>query len=197
MKKNMDKRERILEATLQLVQQEGFYHLNMKKVSVASEVAAGTIYLYFKGKEEIITELYRYVMQLYMTAVLAGQQTETDPVLKIKRMLREYLQFFMGRPDCFSFAQQYLLSPFRFKDTAMQVTILAPLLDFITQAQAQGIVKDLPMEMLLALAIEPLNGMLNAWRGGTGITDLHRPERQQQLLAACWASIAGPAAAGS
>ncbi|RZK61684.1 MAG: TetR/AcrR family transcriptional regulator [Hymenobacter sp.] len=190
----MDKRERILEATLHLVQQQGFYHLNMKKVAAAAGVAAGTIYLYFKGKEELIIDLYRHVLQRYLTAVLAAQQAEADPVEKIQGMLRAYLRFFLAHPACFSFTQQFLLSPFSFKDQEMQLKLMASLLVFTAQARAQGLVKDLPTELLLSLATDPLNGMLGKWR--LGLTDLQRPERQQQLLAAYWASIAGPAATG-
>ena len=68
----MDKRELILEATLKLILQGGFYHLNMKKVAQESGVAAGTIYLYFASKEQLIVDLYRAVVQRYLAAVMSG-----------------------------------------------------------------------------------------------------------------------------
>ena len=95
----MDKREVILEATLQLVLQEGFYHLNMKKVAAAAGVAAGTIYLYFAGKEELIIELYRYVTQLYLATVMESPESDQDLARKIQDMMRRFLVFFLQRPD--------------------------------------------------------------------------------------------------
>ena len=187
----MDKRELILEATLQLVLQEGFYHLNMKKVSTAAGVAAGTIYLYFPSKEDLIIQLYRYVMQLYLGAVMEAQEDDHNLTLKIQGMTRRFLLFFLQRPDCFSFLQQFRASPFIFKGKEAQTVLLEPLFALVEKARAAGIVKDLPTELLLALVVGPIHEMMAMWQ--TGTLDLRKTELQEQILAACWASVVGTA----
>ncbi|GKT26967.1 hypothetical protein ADUPG1_004725, partial [Aduncisulcus paluster] len=55
-----DKRQLVLDATLELIMESGVQAASMSKVSKRSGVAVGTIYHYFSSKEAIITELYRY-----------------------------------------------------------------------------------------------------------------------------------------
>lgn len=188
----MDKRELILEATLQLVLQEGFYHLNMKKVAKGAGVAAGTIYLYFSSKEQLITELFRYVLGLFLHAVMAVAVADTDPAATIQRMMRRFLEFYLQRPDCFSFFQQYRTTPFIFKDNEEVASLVEPLLGWVEQARQAGILKNLPAHMLLGLVLGPINEMVHAWQ--VGVLDLPQPAVQAQLLQACWENIAGPAA---
>lgn len=190
----MDKREIILEATLQLVLQEGFYHLNMKKVARAAHVAAGTIYLYFASKEELIIELYRYVTRLYLAAVLEVQEGEQDLTLKIQRMMRRFLEFFLYRPDCFSYLQQFRTSPFAFKDKEAHAMLLEPLFTLVEKARAARIVKSLPNELLLALVVGPVHEAVMMWQAGT--VNLVDKELQEQLLLACWENVASPPVVG-
>jgi TetR/AcrR family transcriptional regulator len=59
-RKQREKQERyraILEAAEEIIQTEGLNSLNMDMVAKKTELAKGTLYLYFKSKEEIIASL--------------------------------------------------------------------------------------------------------------------------------------------
>lgn len=188
----MDKRELILEATLQLVLQEGFYHLNMKKVAKAAQVAAGTIYLYFASKEALIMELYRYVMHLYLAAI-SDASAEQDVVARLQNMTRKYLQFFLQRPDCFSFLRQFRFSPFAFKDKETHMALLEPIYAKMELARGHDILRQLPTSVLFSLLLGPIYEAMTMWQAGE--LDLQETAVQEQLLAACWGSILSPAVA--
>lgn len=51
------RKELILEASVRLMQAHGVHHLNIDAVAKETSLAKGTIYLYFKSKEEIIATL--------------------------------------------------------------------------------------------------------------------------------------------
>ncbi len=72
----MDKKQAILKSVLKLVNREGFYHLNMKKIAQEAGVAAGTIYLYFKGKEDLINALYGMIVNEFNQKVLEGHSDD-------------------------------------------------------------------------------------------------------------------------
>src|SRR5690606_31556619 len=55
-----DKKKAIFESTLELIKENGFHGTPMSLVAKNACVAAGTIYHYFKSKDELICELYAY-----------------------------------------------------------------------------------------------------------------------------------------
>ena len=64
-----DKREAILQATLELVAENGFHDAPCSLIALRAGVAAGTIYRYFESKEALIQELYT-VLEGRLTLVL-------------------------------------------------------------------------------------------------------------------------------
>jgi len=53
-----DKRERILRAAVKVFAKSGFYAARVSEVAKAAGVADGTIYLYFKSKDELLISLF-------------------------------------------------------------------------------------------------------------------------------------------
>src|SRR5580700_11281349 len=53
-----DKRERILDAAVRVFAKKGFYATRVSEVAKAAGVADGTIYLYFKSKDELLVSLF-------------------------------------------------------------------------------------------------------------------------------------------
>jgi TetR/AcrR family fatty acid metabolism transcriptional regulator len=53
-----DKRDRILKAAVKVFARAGFHATRVSEVAKAAGVADGTIYLYFKSKEELLTSLF-------------------------------------------------------------------------------------------------------------------------------------------
>src|SRR5260370_1837360 len=53
-----DKRERILGAAVRVFARSGFHATRVSEVAKAAGVADGTIYLYFKSKEELLVSLF-------------------------------------------------------------------------------------------------------------------------------------------
>lgn len=56
-KTKLDVSEQIFDATDRLMAKEGLHHLSMHKLAKEAGIAAGTIYLYFKSKDELLVHL--------------------------------------------------------------------------------------------------------------------------------------------
>jgi TetR/AcrR family fatty acid metabolism transcriptional regulator len=53
-----DKRERILDAAVRVLAKKGFHSTRVSEVAKAAGVADGTIYLYFKSKDQLLVSLF-------------------------------------------------------------------------------------------------------------------------------------------
>lgn len=93
-----DKRERILDAAEVVFAERGFFHARVSEIARAAGVADGTIYLYFKNKDDVLISLFETRMERVTTALRA----ETDPVadhsLRLRVFLATYLQLVQEHP---------------------------------------------------------------------------------------------------
>ena len=83
-----DKRRRILDAAVRVFAQYGFYNSKVSQVAKEAGVADGTIYLYFKNKEDILIQLFGDVMDEILhrqELAIAGIE---DPVEKLSTFAR-------------------------------------------------------------------------------------------------------------
>lgn len=184
----MDKKEIILNTVLHLVNKEGFYHLNMKNVAAEAGIAAGTIYLYFNSKEQLINELYKKLVKEYHSSILTGYSDDKSFAENFQVMMGKAIRFYVENTDYFSFIEQYTYSPFLFKETLEEnFVILDPLKKLLQQAKKENKVKDLPDVLLLSLLAGPINSMMKLFIAGKA--DLSKKSLQQKLIDACWQSI--------
>jgi TetR/AcrR family fatty acid metabolism transcriptional regulator len=56
---NTDKRERILKAAIRVFARKGFYSTRVSEIAKAAGVADGTIYLYFKNKDDVLISIFQ------------------------------------------------------------------------------------------------------------------------------------------
>lgn len=83
-----EKRRRILDAAVKIFAQFGFYNSKVSQVAKEAGVADGTIYLYFKNKEDILIQLFIDVM----SAILRRQEDAlvgvSDPIERLSTFAR-------------------------------------------------------------------------------------------------------------
>lgn len=60
---NSEKRERILEGALRAFAKKGFYNTRVSEIASEAGVADGTIYLYFKNKDDLLISLFEDRME--------------------------------------------------------------------------------------------------------------------------------------
>jgi TetR/AcrR family transcriptional regulator, fatty acid metabolism regulator protein len=83
-----DKRERILDAAERVFARQGFYQSRVSEIARDAGVADGTIYLYFKSKDDLLISLFESRMERVnqrMATALANQVTPTDRLMALVR----------------------------------------------------------------------------------------------------------------
>ena len=58
-----DKREKILQGALEAFAKKGFYNTKVSEIADEAGVADGTIYLYFKNKDDLLISLFEDRME--------------------------------------------------------------------------------------------------------------------------------------
>ncbi len=94
MKRNTEKYQQILEAAVIVFAEQGFLQSTVAQVAKRAGVADGTIYLYFKNKDDILIQIYDYktkeVFKQFREAVDAGKSAEQ----KLRNLVRTHLEEF-------------------------------------------------------------------------------------------------------
>ncbi|RQO32592.1 hypothetical protein DBR32_03075 [Taibaiella sp. KBW10] len=184
-----DKKQAILKGVLKLVNRVGFYHINMKMVAQEAGVAAGTIYLYFKGKEELINELYKMIVTEFNGNVLEAYDHDGPIRDSYNAMMTQAVVFYLNNKDYFSFVEQYTYAPFLFKEYQEQnFTLLLPIYKMMRAGKKQKLIKNLPDAVLLSMVHGPMNTMLKMHFAHK--VDLTKTSMQKKFYDACWEAIA-------
>ena len=108
----MDKRTLILQSTLKLITENGFHGTPVSMIAADSGVAAGTIYRYFKNKEDIINELYTYVKTDFNNAILGEIYTGISIRDEYYLKWRNMVDYYINNPLEAKFIEQYAASPY-------------------------------------------------------------------------------------
>lgn len=71
------KYNQIIDAAAEVIAENGFHQAQVSKIAKRAKVADGTIYLYFKNKEDILISLFREKMGLYVERLEKAMLTKT------------------------------------------------------------------------------------------------------------------------
>ena len=91
-------RQAILEAALKLFSDDGYDNVTMRKIADEIEYSVGTIYLYFKDRDEIFFELHKMGFEEFYKRQLAIQNV-TDPFQRLTDHGLAYIQFAIDQPQ--------------------------------------------------------------------------------------------------
>lgn len=94
-----DKRDRILRAAVRIFAKKGFYGARVSEIAKAARIADGTVYLYFKSKDEILLSLFNDRFEMLIRALVAELARQRDPIAKIRRMIELQLGLLEGHRE--------------------------------------------------------------------------------------------------
>jgi TetR/AcrR family fatty acid metabolism transcriptional regulator len=92
--KSRDKYYRILEAAAIEFAKKGFHQSTVSQIARQAGVADGTIYLYFKNKDDILVQFFRYKTDQVFKKFREQIDPANAPLDKLKRLIRCHLECF-------------------------------------------------------------------------------------------------------
>jgi TetR/AcrR family fatty acid metabolism transcriptional regulator len=87
-----DKRDAILRAAVKVFARHGYFQSQVADVARVAGVAAGTIYLYFRSKDDLLVSIFERTMKDAIAEGRAALADVADPVERLRRIARLHLE---------------------------------------------------------------------------------------------------------
>ena len=162
-----DKRDALLRAAIDTFAARGFFNAQVADVARAAGVAAGTVYLYFRSKDDLLISIFERTMK---EAIADGRQSVgaiEDPIERLREIARLHLGR-LGRDKALAVVFQVELRQStkfmeRFSSTQLR-EYLGVIRNVIADGQARGVFQDAISPTLAAkLFFGALDEMATNW----------------------------------
>ncbi|MBN2467837.1 MAG: TetR/AcrR family transcriptional regulator [Deltaproteobacteria bacterium] len=90
-----DKHTRIINAALKVFAEKGFYNTRISEIAKEANVADGTIYLYFKNKDDILISLFEEKIGNVCKAMQEELNKTEDPVARMRIFAHNHLNMIL------------------------------------------------------------------------------------------------------
>lgn len=156
-----DKRDLLLRAAIETFAARGFFNAQVADVARTAGVAAGTVYLYFRGKDDLLISIFEKTMKEAIAEGRASMAGLEDPLARLRTIARMHLDR-MGRDRALAIVFQVELRQStkfmeRFSTTHLR-EYLGLIRDVIADGQAGGAFRN---DVNPTLAAKLLFGMLD------------------------------------
>jgi TetR/AcrR family transcriptional regulator, fatty acid metabolism regulator protein len=162
-----DKRDLILRGAIQAFAERGFFGAQVADVARAAGVAAGTVYLYFRSKDDLLVAIFERVMDEAIVEGRAALAGITDPLERLQRIARLHLAR-LGRDRQLAVVFQVELRQStkfmeRFSTTKLR-DYLGLIRDTIAEGRAAGVVRhDINPTLAAKMLFGALDEMATNW----------------------------------
>lgn len=95
VRKNSDKRELILQAAKENFALQGYHASSISKIAQKANIGDGTVYLYFKNKEDILRTLFHeMIYNQFVPALEEELKHYKDPRFRLYHLVEGHFRFF-------------------------------------------------------------------------------------------------------
>ncbi|AMQ05879.1 MULTISPECIES: TetR/AcrR family transcriptional regulator [Sporosarcina] len=92
MKRDRPKYKQIVDAAVIVIAENGYHQAQVSKIAKEAGVADGTIYLYFKNKEDILISVFREKMAIFVNNVEVILKQDIDTSEKLFRLIDSHFR---------------------------------------------------------------------------------------------------------
>ena len=158
--KDFDKKEAIFQAMLELISKHGFHSSPMSEVAKQADVAAGTIYHYFKSKDELICALYLRLKEKTVVCLFKTDDIKKPFKERFRHFYLQMIEHCSKNPKEFYFLEQFANSPFVNTIPKEDIQKLdQPIYDFLRKAVFTQVLRDIPPKILIAFVMGSANAI--------------------------------------
>ena len=161
------KRQKILQAAIEIFGRSNFRDASICEIARRSGVAEGTIYQYFKNKQDLFFSIPVAQIETFAEELEARLDKVTDAVEQLKRLSSFYLEFFNRNPD---YARSLMLEMRVSRDFARSKTYKGlkkfsnRIIEILVEGQKQGVIRaDMDVYLLRQLLLGVLEHMVTRW----------------------------------
>ncbi|MCD8406133.1 TetR/AcrR family transcriptional regulator [Tenacibaculum dicentrarchi] len=189
LQKSIDKRNALVKATIELVNNNGFHATPMSKIAKMAKVSPATIYLYFESKQDLVNQTYIEVKSKYTDYAFATYNNNLSVSVEegFKIIWKRIAEFKLKKCENAMFLAQCDNTPVIDEASRQEgIKHLQPLLDLWNRGKKEGVIKPMSDYILYAYAINPLSFLMISQKRGIFTLDKTHIEQAYQ---SAWDSI--------
>jgi TetR/AcrR family fatty acid metabolism transcriptional regulator len=171
-----DKRRRILQAAVKVFARKGYFAARVSDIAQRAGVADGTIYLYFRGKEDILVSLFDELMSEHVQRARAEMETVADAPSRLRLLAEHHLRALGADRDLAVVFQVELRQSTKFMER-FTASWLGRYFDLVSsvieQGQREGTLRpELPVRLVTKAFFGTLDELVTSWVVGRKDYDL-------------------------
>lgn len=165
--KDLTKHKKILKAAVKVFAEKGFYNARVSEIAKEADVADGTIYLYFKNKDDILISLFEEEFGQIVENMRQELEKEKNPLQKIRKFAQVHLSILQKQQQLAEvlgvevrqsskFMKEYVNKPF--------IEYLNLIRAIVVEGQEKGVIrKDLTPGIMKRAFFGALDEMARYW----------------------------------
>ncbi|MEO9953766.1 TetR/AcrR family transcriptional regulator [Nonlabens sp.] len=154
-----EKLERIYNATIKLTSSVGLVGLKMSSIAKEAGIASGTLYLYFKSKEELLNTLF-YKLKSGGAISILNEIGDLPIRIQLFKIWESSFNLMIVNQDKLFFIDQFNTSPFISEEIQIKKDYFYLFISkLMTRGKEEQIIKDVDNTVLISL----VKGFLNSY----------------------------------
>jgi len=167
MPNDTEKHQRIINAAVRVFARKVYYSSRVSDIARESGVAVGTIYLYYKTKDEILVTLFKEKMAQFVASLRKVLDDESDPPSKLRRLIRHHFEIVESNPELAEVIQVELRQGNKFFRGASAREV-GSYFDLIASVLDEGVMsgdfrKDMPVKVATKVLFGAVDQMTTSW----------------------------------
>src|SRR2546425_10092849 len=162
-----DKPQQIIDAAVRVFARNGFYNSRVSDIAREAGIASGTIYPYFKTKDEILVTLFGERVAGWVASVRREVAAERDPLAKVRKIVALHFRVLEENPELAEVLQVELRQGQKFfrGASAHEVSAYFTVInDVLEEGAASGqIRRDLPVKIATKMLFGAMDQMATSW----------------------------------
>jgi TetR/AcrR family fatty acid metabolism transcriptional regulator len=162
-----DKPQAIIDAAVRVFARNGYYNSRVSDIAREAGIASGTIYLYFRTKDEILVTLFREKMAEWVARARADISAEADAVAKLRRLVRLHFGVLEDNPELAEVVQVELRQGHKFfrgapaDEVSAYFELIRSILDEgVAAGQVRG---DVPVKLATKMLFGAMDQLATSW----------------------------------
>jgi TetR/AcrR family transcriptional regulator, fatty acid metabolism regulator protein len=165
--KRMSKRQAIIEAAINVFARKGYLKAKISEVAEKANVADGTVYLYFKNKDDLLIHAMREMMEDKLSKIrrkIAKEKTAWDKLFKFAEL---HIELYTKNPEV---ARFMVVEIRQSQEFYKKYPTFAPLNEYVDYVQAlvndaitEGSIRKIDSKTLALMIIGTMDFVLTQW----------------------------------
>jgi TetR/AcrR family transcriptional regulator, repressor of fatR-cypB operon len=159
--KDVSKVDAIFKATLTLVKDRGLAGITMCDISKEASLATGTLYIYFKNKDELIKALFTECRKQSAHYYFEGVEEQITFEERMEKLFQNIISYKMKNFEVSAFLEQSYHSPYvDIIDLKKKQKAMNPLFDLIREGIVAKKIRETEVDLIVSYLFGVVNEMV-------------------------------------